>query len=105
MVTRGLWNLQINGILTSGAKSIQVCLPCVAGKWFRYCHPQARTSSPGDEATFQKIKQLQEAKNKPDGWEEFSFPSPPHSGLDYVYTVDLDTASITISIWEKTDGI
>ncbi|CAP82981.1 Pc15g00950 [Penicillium rubens Wisconsin 54-1255] len=79
MVTRGLWNLQINGILTSDAKSIQVCLPCVAGKWFRYCHPQARTSSPGDEATFQKIKQLQEAKNKPDGWEEVSFPSPPHS--------------------------
>ncbi|RJE23424.1 hypothetical protein PHISCL_04232 [Aspergillus sclerotialis] len=51
------------------------------------------------------VLQLQEAKNKPDGWEEVSFPSPPHSSLDYVYTVDLDTAFITISTWTKTDGI
>lgn len=105
MVTRGLWNLHINGILTSDTKLIQVCLPCIAGKWFRYCHPQARTSSPGEKATFQKIKQLQEEKNKPDDWEEVSFPSPPHSNLDYVYTVDLDTAFITISTWTKTNGI
>ncbi|PKY03286.1 hypothetical protein P168DRAFT_298085 [Aspergillus campestris IBT 28561] len=67
MVTRGLWNLHIN-----------VCLPCVTGKWFRYCHSQARTSSPGEKATFQKIKQLQEERNT-DDWEEVPFPSPPHS--------------------------
>ena len=105
MVTRGLWNLHNNGILTSDTKSIQVCLPCVAGKWFRYCHPQARISSPGEKVTFQKIKQLQEEKKNPDDWEEVFFPSPPHSNLDYVYTVDLDTAFITIFTWTKTDGI
>ncbi|EYE90962.1 uncharacterized protein EURHEDRAFT_518729 [Aspergillus ruber CBS 135680] len=86
-------------------KSIQVCLPPVVGKWFRYCHSQARTSSPGEEVTFQKMKQLQEGKNKSGDWEEVSFPTPPHSDLDYVYTVDLDTAFITVSTWTKTDGI
>lgn len=84
---------------------VQVCLPPVIGRWFRYCHPQARTSSPGEEATLQKIKQLQEGNYKSDDWQEVSIPSPPHSALDYVYTVDLDTASITISVWTRTDGI
>ncbi|PLN79433.1 hypothetical protein BDW42DRAFT_186705 [Aspergillus taichungensis] len=87
MVTRGLWNLHMNG------------------KWFRYCHPRARTSSPGEEATFQEIRQLQAGKDKPIDWEEVSFPNPPHSALDYVYTVDLDAASVTISTWTETDGM
>lgn len=86
-------------------KSIQVCLPHFLGKWFRHCHPQARTSSPGEEATLQKIKQIQEGHDKSCNWEEVPFPSPPHSSLDYVYTVDLDAASMTISTWTKTDGI
>ncbi|PLB53733.1 hypothetical protein P170DRAFT_396362 [Aspergillus steynii IBT 23096] len=88
MVTRGLWNLHING-----------------SKWFRHCHPQARTSSPGEEATFEKVKQLQEEKNKSNDWEEIPFPCPPQSSLDYVYTVDLDDASIKVSAWTKTDGV
>lgn len=92
-------------VFSFDTNSIRVCLPRVVGKWFRYCHPRARTSSPGEEATFRKIRQLQDGKNKSIDWEEVSFPNPPHSDLDYVYTVDLDSAFVTISTWTKTDGM
>ncbi|KAL2222689.1 hypothetical protein M432DRAFT_629133 [Thermoascus aurantiacus ATCC 26904] len=56
MVSRGLWNLHVDG------------------KWYRSCRLRGRISSPGDEVTFQRIKQLQETARKTDEWEPVPFP-------------------------------
>ncbi|KAB8265885.1 hypothetical protein BDV32DRAFT_158143 [Aspergillus pseudonomiae] len=83
MGCRGLWNLHINGT------------------WYRWCHPRGRISPPDDEFTWRTIRQLHDKPNNLEGWEIVPFPSPIHSNLDYVYTVDQDAGTFTISLWNE----
>ncbi|KAL4801806.1 hypothetical protein BDV18DRAFT_167171 [Aspergillus unguis] len=87
MVCRGLWNLHINN------------------KWYRLCHPRGRTSPPDDESTLCTIISLRDSPDNLEGWEPVPFPSPIHSNLDYVYTVDRDGGSFIISLWDELDGL
>lgn len=48
---------------------------------------------------------VQDEKNKRVDWEGVSFLNPAHSSLDYVYSVNLDTAVVTKFGWTKTDGL
>lgn len=50
------------------------------------------------------IKYLCDKPDNLEGWEPVPFPSPIHSNLDYVYTVDLDAGTFTISLWSELDG-
>lgn len=75
------------------------------GKWFRLCHPRGRISPPDDLSTFQLIKQIHEKPDIMKQWEMIPFPSPLHSNLDYVYTIDQDAGAFIISLWkEENDG-
>lgn len=38
-------------------------------------------------------------------WEAVPFPSPLHSDLHYVYTIDQDARTFTISFWKGLDGL
>ena len=51
------------------------------------------------------IKKLCDKPDNLEGWEPVPFPSPIHSNLDYVYTVDLDAGTFTISLWSEFDGL
>lgn len=94
MVTRGLGNLHINGILIPKYKFDSIVLTTFYRQMVASLPPSsAYQLAFQGKATLQKIKPLQEANYKSDDWQEVSIPSPPHSALDYVYTVDLDTAS------------
>ncbi|PLN75968.1 hypothetical protein BDW42DRAFT_199161 [Aspergillus taichungensis] len=85
MGCRGLWNLHLNG------------------KWYRFYHPRGRISPPDDGLTLRTIKYLCDKPDNLEGWEPVPFPSPIHSNLDYIYTVDLDAGTFTISSWGELD--
>ncbi|CAG8907100.1 unnamed protein product [Penicillium egyptiacum] len=87
MECRGLWNLHING------------------KWYRFHRPRGRMSPPDDESILRTIKYLRDKPDNLEGWEPVPFPSPIHSNLDYVHTVDLDAGTFTISLWGELDGL
>ncbi|KAJ5470646.1 hypothetical protein N7530_008003 [Penicillium desertorum] len=73
-------------------------------KWYRFYHPRGRISPPDNESTFRTIKNLCDKPDNLEGWEPVPFPSPIHSNLDYVYTVDLGAGTFTISLWSELDG-
>ncbi|KAJ5544789.1 hypothetical protein N7461_007093, partial [Penicillium sp. DV-2018c] len=75
------------------------------GKWYRLYHPQGRISPPDYESTLRTIKHLCGKPDDLEGWEPVPFPSPIHSNLDYIYTVDIDAGTFTITLWEEIDGI
>ncbi|KGO77093.1 hypothetical protein PITC_024490 [Penicillium italicum] len=86
MGCRGLWNLHVDG------------------KWYRFYRTRGRISPPDDESTLRTIKRLCDKPDNLEGWESVPFPSPIHSNLDYVYTIDLDAGTLTISSWSELDG-
>ncbi|PYI04676.1 hypothetical protein BO78DRAFT_319850 [Aspergillus sclerotiicarbonarius CBS 121057] len=86
MGCRGLWNLRVNG------------------QWYRSCHPRGRISSPDHPITVKTIKQLCDAPDKLDGWEKAPFPGPLDSDFDWVYTVDLEVRTLTVSFWDSAGG-
>ncbi|KAE8370877.1 hypothetical protein BDV27DRAFT_140109 [Aspergillus caelatus] len=76
MVTRGLWNLHVDG------------------KWYRSLHPpRGRITSPDAPATFIS------------NWEPVPFPTPLHIELDYVYNIDKDLRILTIIQWSGADDV
>lgn len=50
------------------------------------------------------IKRLRDRPHDLQGWEPVLFPSPIHSSLDYVYTIDQDAGHFTISQWGDLSG-
>lgn len=51
------------------------------------------------------VKHLCDKPDNLEGWEPVPFPSPIHSNLDYIYTVDIDSGTLTISLWSELDGL
>ncbi|QRD91255.1 hypothetical protein F9C07_2219729 [Aspergillus flavus] len=72
MGCRGLWNLHIHG------------------KWYRSYHPRAQISHPDDKRTLRRVREVLDKPTDLKGWVLSPCPSPIHSNLDYVYTIDLD---------------
>ncbi|KAJ5931278.1 hypothetical protein N7516_005767, partial [Penicillium verrucosum] len=87
MGCRGLWNLHING------------------KWYRLYHPRGRISPPDDESTLRTIKHLCDKPDNLAGWEPAPFPSPIHSILDYIYTIDIDAVRMDLAKIHKISRI
>ncbi|CAG7948224.1 unnamed protein product [Penicillium salamii] len=87
MVTRGLWNLHVDG------------------KWYRWFHPpRGQSSSPDSQATLKTIHQMV-SKSDQFKWEIVPFPTPLHFHLDYVYTIDEDAGHFTVTQWSGDDGV
>ncbi|PLN86006.1 hypothetical protein BDW42DRAFT_121747 [Aspergillus taichungensis] len=86
MVTRGLWNLHVDG------------------KWYRWFHPpRGQSSSPDSPTTLRTIQQIL-SKSDDSKWEAVPFPTPLHFQLDYVYTVDKDAGHFIVTRWKKVNG-
>ncbi|KAB8206604.1 hypothetical protein BDV34DRAFT_224347 [Aspergillus parasiticus] len=87
MVTRGLWNLHVDG------------------KWYRsFRPPRGRITSPDSPATLKAIRNIISATTFND-WESVPFPTPLHIDLDYVYNIDKDLGILTITQWSGADGV
>ncbi|KAL3471267.1 hypothetical protein BJX99DRAFT_250594 [Aspergillus californicus] len=85
MVTRGLWNLHVNG------------------KWWRWFYPpRADSTSPDAPSTRGKIRQIL-ARSDTLNWKAAPFPAPLHFQLDYVYTIDEDAGHLTVTEWRNVD--
>ncbi|PYI00598.1 hypothetical protein BO78DRAFT_438269 [Aspergillus sclerotiicarbonarius CBS 121057] len=85
MVTRGLWNLRVDG------------------KWYRFFHPpRGRITSPDSPATLERIRKVLSETDQAD-WERVPFPSPLHIDLDYVYNIDKDLGILTVDQWTGDD--
>ncbi|PYH92440.1 hypothetical protein BO71DRAFT_485400 [Aspergillus ellipticus CBS 707.79] len=86
MVTRGLWNLHVDG------------------KWYRWFHPpRGQSSSPDTPTTLKTIRQILSRSDK-FKWETVPFPTPLHFQLDYTYTIDEDAGHFTVTQWKSVDG-
>ncbi|PLB50390.1 hypothetical protein P170DRAFT_508578 [Aspergillus steynii IBT 23096] len=87
MVSRGIWNVHING------------------KWYRSYDLRGRISPPDIEPTFRMIKQIcGQPWYEPDRleeWEPIPFRTPIHSNLNYVYTIDMDAGLFIISLRQE----
>ncbi|KAJ5338984.1 hypothetical protein N7452_005712 [Penicillium brevicompactum] len=88
------WGVEGSGTYTS-----------MVGKWYRLYHPRGRISPPDDESTLRIIKHLCDKPDNLEGWEPVPFSSPIHSNLDYIYTVNIDAGTLTISLWGEIDGL
>ncbi|RAL04495.1 PHD finger domain-containing protein [Aspergillus ibericus CBS 121593] len=87
MVTRGLWNLRVDG------------------KWYRSFHPpRGRIASPDTPATLDRIRKILSETNLA-AWECVPFPSPLHIDLDYVYNIDKDLGLLTVVQWTGDEGV
>ncbi|KAK2734592.1 hypothetical protein FQN57_001639 [Myotisia sp. PD_48] len=86
MGTRGLWNLYF------------------AGKWYRFHDVRSCIRSIREPGTVRQIRSILTSLDNLKGWEPVHFPSPLQSNLDYVYTIDVDTGTLTITHWEELDG-
>ncbi|KAH8812413.1 hypothetical protein F5884DRAFT_750722 [Xylogone sp. PMI_703] len=86
MVSRGLWKLRING------------------KWYRQCHPRGRVSAPNDRVALRIVKKVAVSLYGFAEWEAVPSPSPLHSNLDYVYTIDEDNGYLIVSQWNTDDN-
>ncbi|KAL4782162.1 hypothetical protein BJX76DRAFT_359242 [Aspergillus varians] len=71
-------------------------------RWYRYYHPRTQITPPDHPATSQKIKDFIKKLDSLDGWEPVPCPSPLLSSLAYVYTIDQDADTLTISTWGNT---
>ncbi|KAJ5739566.1 hypothetical protein N7533_012350 [Penicillium manginii] len=76
-------------------------------KWYRLSRAQGRMSPPADDSTVHTVIHL--CNNlKPENlqrWEPVPFPSPMHSSLDWIYTVDIDAGTLTISSMSEWRGL
>ncbi|KAE8142930.1 hypothetical protein BDV38DRAFT_293399 [Aspergillus pseudotamarii] len=87
MVTRGLWNLRVDG------------------KWYRsFNPPRGRITSPNTPATLQAIRKIIQ-ETSVNSWEPVPFPTPLHIDLDYVYNIDKDSGILTITQWDGVEGV
>ncbi|XMA12312.1 hypothetical protein WAI453_005103 [Rhynchosporium graminicola] len=86
MVTRGFWNVHRGG------------------KWFQIHQKRGRISSPGDITTYSMVKDFQDGITKAHNAIPIPFPLPLRQNLDYVYTLDLDSAYLTVSLWHHEEG-
>ncbi|KAL2067821.1 hypothetical protein VTL71DRAFT_15917 [Oculimacula yallundae] len=86
MVTRGFWNVHRGG------------------KWYQIHQKRGRISPPGDTSTYLTMKNFQDGITKPDKAIPIPFPFPLRQNLDYVYTLDLDSAYLTVSFWHLEEG-
>ncbi|KAB8258539.1 hypothetical protein BDV32DRAFT_159954 [Aspergillus pseudonomiae] len=74
MVTRGLWNLHVDG------------------KWYRWFHPpRGQSTSPDSSTTLRTLQQIL-SRTENFKWDSVPFPTPLHFQLNYVYTIDEDAA-------------
>ncbi|OGM47945.1 hypothetical protein ABOM_002797 [Aspergillus bombycis] len=102
MVTRGLWNLHVDGMdfpsLTNTANT-------VVGKWYRWFHPpRGQSSSPDSPTTLKTLNQILSKTDK-FKWESVPFPTPLHFQLDYVYTIDEDAGHFTVTQWKTVNQV
>ncbi|TVY35097.1 hypothetical protein LSUB1_G006633 [Lachnellula subtilissima] len=86
MVTRGFWNVHRGG------------------KWYQIYREIGRISSPGDRSTYLTLKGLQDGSTQLDKATPIPFPFPLQQQLSYVYTLDLDSAYLTVSFWHREEG-
>ncbi|KAL3417194.1 hypothetical protein PVAG01_11194 [Phlyctema vagabunda] len=86
MVTRGFWNVHRGG------------------KWYQIHQKRGRISSPGDKSTYLTMKDFQDDITKSVKAMPIPFPFPLQQNLDYVYTLDLDSAYLTVSFWHREEG-
>lgn len=102
-----------------GTYALTVCLPhditepklskqlSSLGRWYRHCNPRHRVSYPEDGITLKRIKahQLSRTQREKGGWADIPFPTPIHSSINYVYTLDLDEGHLTISQFNYDDEV
>lgn len=104
MVTRGLWNLHVNGMNFPRPNTVLKVANIVVGKWYRWFHPpRGQSSSPDSPTTLKTILEILSGSDKFE-WETVSFPTPLHFQLDYIYTIDEDAGHFTVTQWKGMDG-
>ncbi|PYI36997.1 hypothetical protein BP00DRAFT_411094 [Aspergillus indologenus CBS 114.80] len=87
MGNRGLWNQQKDG------------------KWYRFFDAPRAIISPESPATLRALQLWAADTFDLTPWELVPFPTPLHSDLDVVYTIDKDRGLVTVAQWESTDGV
>lgn len=104
------WGAEDFGTYTSTVGNGPYYMTCkrkhiLLGKWYRLYRPRGRISYPDDELTLRTVKQLCDKPDNLEGWEPVPFSSPIHSNANYMYIVDIDAGTFTISLWSVLDGI
>ncbi|GAB1198323.1 hypothetical protein APSETT444_007642 [Aspergillus pseudonomiae] len=85
MVTRGLWNLHVDG------------------KWYRWFHlPRGQSTSPDSPTTLRTLQQIL-SRTENFKWDSVPFPTPLHFQLDYVYTIDEDAGHFMLTEWKTAN--
>ncbi|RAH85131.1 hypothetical protein BO86DRAFT_386663 [Aspergillus japonicus CBS 114.51] len=87
MSGRGLWNQHVDG------------------KWYRFFDAPRAIISPASPATLRVLQLWAADTFDLTPWELAPFPSPLHSDLDVVYTIDKDRGLLTVAQWDSTDGV
>lgn len=102
------WCLEDSGIyvsMVSGTRYLRFTdAHKFLGKWYRLAHPRGRISLPEDKFTLQTLKNVLDKPDDLKNWEAVPCPSPLHSDLSYVYTIDKDANLFMISMWKMIDG-
>lgn len=93
------WLVELHG------GSILKCLLFASGHWYRLRHPRIRVSPPDAAETSHRVKQIHDKTIDLEKWERVPFPSPLNSYFDFVYTIDRDSDTFTLSKWTVIDGI
>ncbi|TVY18368.1 hypothetical protein LARI1_G004770 [Lachnellula arida] len=86
MIPRGFWNVHRGG------------------KWYQIHRTTGRISSPGDTSTYLTLRRLLDGDEQLSKATPIPFPCPLQRNLDYVYTLDLDSAYLTVSFWHREEG-
>lgn len=104
MVTRGLWNLHVDGMNFPWPNTVSKVTNIVVGKWYRWFHPpRGQSSSPDSPTTLKTIHEIISRSGK-FKWETVSFPTPLHFQLDYIYTIDEDAGHFIVTQWKGMNG-
>lgn len=75
-----------------------------SGKWYQIRQQRERISSPGDNSTYLMIKDLQDGMIISEKAKMIPFPFPLQQNLNYVYTLNLDSAYLTVLFWYREEG-
>ncbi|KAH6711997.1 hypothetical protein BKA61DRAFT_657494 [Leptodontidium sp. MPI-SDFR-AT-0119] len=86
MVTRGFWNVRRGG------------------QWYQIHEKRGRISSTGDASTYTNARRLQDNLTEADRAVPIPFPLPLQQNLNYIYTLDLDSAHLTVAFWHREEG-
>ncbi|PYH85349.1 hypothetical protein BO82DRAFT_389474 [Aspergillus uvarum CBS 121591] len=87
MGNRGLWNQHKDG------------------KWYRFFDAPRAIISPESPATLRVLQLWAADTFDLTPWELVPFPSPLHSDLEVVYTIDKDCGLLTVAQWDSTNGV